>query len=592
MSYGSVDCNLVGKEWVITGDPFVLYKAKSVFNVHPKVATEVRIPATPELTHELQWFRIRYPMQIRPELKMRSLAAQHAMTLAAASKITSSDYKPEVIEFASGLRPRLHQSVAADLFKATGGLLLADGLGLGKTISAITAFSDPALRPVVVVVPTHLATQWKAEIERFVPSMSVHIVQTRTPYKPDLITKCQSYGAWVDTIVQTKRGTCTCKRCKASVTRFGVKTVPDVTIVTYAKLSYWTAVLASYCKTVIYDEAHALRRSGNDRYPSAVALSRAVRYRMGMTGTPIFNMGGEIWNVMECIQPNCLGTKDQFRSAWCMSSYESNGKEPMVRDPEALGSYLKRQNLMLRRGLIDIGHKPMESIKIVQKIDADPNVFDKMKGRASELARILLNESPLKRGEAMQAGGEFENLMRQATGLAKAPFIASFVEMLLEQGLPVVLFGWHHSVYQVYMERLASWRPVLYTGKESVTQKEASLNKFMKGDSQVFICSLRSGEGLNGLQYVSSTTVTGELDWANAVHEQNMGRVAREGQKNPCQHFFPISDFGFDPIMSEVLALKQGQSDGLMGNAALGPVKKVDSTKVLRELAQKYLQSV
>lgn len=587
-----MECNLVGKEWVLTGDPFVLFKAKSVFNVTPKVATEVRIPATPELTHELQWFRMRYPMEINPEMKMRTLSAQHVLTTSKASAITRDDYVPSVVEFANGLKPRKHQAIAADLFLATGGLLLADLLGLGKTVSAITAMLDEKLRPAVVVVPTHLATQWKAELERFVPSMSVHIVQTRNPYKPDLMAKCPSCGTWVDTIVQTKRKTCTCKRCKASVSIFGKKTVPDVTIITYAKLASWSAVLASYCKSVVYDEAHALRRTSNERYPAALGLSRSVLYRMGMTGTPIFNMGGEIWNVVECLQPGALGTKDQFRSTWCTGGYESNGKEPAVKDPDALGSYLKRKNLMLRRTLTDIGYQPMQSIKIVQKIDADMNVFDKMKGRASELARILLNESPLKRGEAMQAGGQFEAMMRQATGLAKSAYVAAFVEMLLEQGLPVVLFGWHHCVYSVWMERLAHYRPVLYTGKEVASQKEASLNKFMNGDSKLFICSLRSGEGLNGLQYVSSTSVFGELDWSPAVHDQCAGRLAREGQKNPCQHFFPVSDFGSDPIMSEVLKLKQGQSDGLVNNAALGPVKKPDTTQVLKELARKYLATV
>jgi hypothetical protein len=57
--------------------------------------------------------------------------------------------------------------------------------------------------------------------------------------------------------------------------------------------------------------------------------------------------------------------------------------------------------------------------------------------------------------------------MRRATGLAKAPYVADFVRLLLESEPKVVLFGWHRDVYEIWLDRLADLNPSLYTGSES-----------------------------------------------------------------------------------------------------------------------------
>ncbi|MDI7181059.1 hypothetical protein QMO16_29155, partial [Klebsiella pneumoniae] len=68
------------------------------------------------------------------------------------------------------------------------------------------------------------------------------------------------------------------------------------------------------------------------------------------------------------------------------------------------------------------------------------------------------------RGEKMRAAGEFDQLVRQATGVAKAPYVAEFVRLLLESGQQVLLFGWHREVYSIWREKLADYNPVMYTG--------------------------------------------------------------------------------------------------------------------------------
>src|SRR3546814_3105109 len=94
-------------------------------------------------------------------------------------------------------------------------------------------------------------------------------------------------------------------------------------------------------------------------------------------------------------------------------------------------------------------------------------------------------------GEKMNAAGEFDALMRQATGVAKAPFVAEYVRLLCESGEKVVLFGWHREVYAIWQEKLKDLKPVLYTGSESESQKDARSEERRVGKECVSTCRSR-----------------------------------------------------------------------------------------------------
>jgi len=163
--------------------------------------------------------------------------------------------------------------------------------------------------------------------------------------------------------------------------------------------------------------------------------------------------------------------------------------------------------------------------------------------------------------------------------------------MLLENGEPVVLYGWHRSTYRIWMEKLADFAPALYSGSESPGQKEQAVRRFVTGETPLLIVSLRSGAGLDGLQYRCRTVVFGELDWSPAVHAQCAGRPHRDGQKDPVMAYYLLSEDGVDPIMAEVLGLKRDQLDGLIGSRSVGPQRN-NSEAQMRKLAESYLAKV
>ncbi len=281
-----------------------------------------------------------------------------------------------------------------------------------------------------------------------------------------------------------------------------------------------------------------------------------------------------------------MGNFDEFTREWC-TTY---GRKASIKDPKAFGSWLRDQGLMLRRTRMEVGRELPPLSKVHHVIDADLKELDRVSASCAELARLILRDDQGKRGEKFLASEEFTNTLRQATGIAKAPFVAEFVRLLVESGESVVLYGWHREVYSIWQDRLHDLNPVMYTGSESTVQKSTAKEKFLKGESKVMIISLRAGAGLDGLQSVARTVVFGELDWSPGVHEQNIGRVYRDGQADKVVAYFLVAEAGADPVIAEVLGLKRMQSEPVRNpNSELVEELSRDVDHV-RRLAEAYLR--
>lgn len=560
LSYGTV--RYTDKYWLITTEPFVRSRLKRVFPRAPQQAAEhIKISASAENTRELQWFLTRYPMDVdHPEMLSR-LADAHRDSEQRFAMLMGGHVPPMTVELAEPARE--YQLFAAQMLQLKGGMLLADDLGLGKTVTGIIPMTMPGNLPVLVVCPAHLPRQWAAMIKRFAPSLTTHILKTGKPY--DLTPKKRRGSQQIDLIPQSA--------------------MPDVIITSYHKLRGWSESLAGVVKYVVFDECQALRSPGTEIYRAAKHLADSTPLKQGLSATPIYNYGHEFHHVISVLT-DALGEYGEFIREWCTP--EPSGKA-RLNDAKEFGAYLRREGIMLRRTRADVGRELPDLSKIVHEIEADEAALDALKTDAVALAKIVLRHNEQFRGEKMQAAGEFDALMRQATGIAKAPYVAEFVKLLLESGEPIVLFGWHRAVYAMWMEALAAFNPVLYTGTESATQKAESIARFTSGESRVLIMSLRSGAGVDGLQGYCNNVVFGELDWSPGVHEQCIGRVHRDGQDAPCSAYFLISESGADPIMAEVLGMKREQIENVRNpDAAL--VERIDTGEnSLRRLAREFL---
>lgn len=554
---GRVVFDATSNAWAIECEPHVSLKLKRVFTRLSSYSFGThKIAHNSEVARDLEWFLLRYPMQI-DDASMRILTGasqQHVEQQSFVHKLLEGYEQPR--EFKLAIPPREYQKVAATAALTTKGLLLADDVGLGKTISAICMFTDPSTLPALVVTLTHLPIQWKAEIERFAPSLRVHILKQATPYDLTL--------------------------------HRGVKVPPpDVIVTSYSKLRGWAEVLGKYSKSAVFDEVQELRNRGSEKYNAAKHIAESARYRLGLSATPIYNYGEEFHSVLDILSPGSLGTREEFIREWC-----TFGMKPRVKDPRAFGSYLRNAGLMIRRTRKDVGRELLPLTKIRHLVDADTEALNQVSASCAELARLILHEGPTERGQKWRAGEELSNQLRQATGVAKAPYVADFIRLLVESGERPVLYGWHRMVYQLWADKLADLSPVFYTGTESIRQKELAKQQFISGASKVFICSLRAGAGLDGLQRASRTVVFGELDWSPGVMEQNIGRVDRDGQLDPVMAYFLVSEHGADPAMAEVLGLKRMQLEPVRNPEAELVEKLTTDDDHVRKLARLYLMQL
>lgn len=537
------------------------------------------ISATPANAFELNWFRERHPLDFLDdtENKFHRLVSLERRRQKSIEELETEGYTPQVFKLA--LPPRDYQVVAADLAIRSGNLLVADDLGLGKTITAIAALSHKGMLPAVVVTMTHLPRQWEKEFSRFLPRVRVHRIRKGTPYDFKTIKFETTFNG---------------------MRRAVIPGIPDVVIINYAKLDKWADTLASFCKTVVYDEVQELRHSDSRKYEAATAISRSAEYRIGLSATPIYNYGAEMHAVMEAIAPGSLGTWREFYDEWCGSGSAVAPDDPRkvcVSDPAALGTYLRQQGLMIRRTRKDAGRELPALTVVRHVVEVDPTRINEATAEVAELAQRLLARTGTN-FEMMKWSGEIDYRMRQATGIGKAGAVADFVRLLVEAGERVVVFGWHHQVYELLGDAFQKHGIpyAMYTGQQSDAEKQHSFKRFtapeyvdekVPGSSsgktykvhndhaKVLIMSLRSGAGLDGLQHVCRTVVVAELDWSPKVMHQDIGRVHRDGQTEPVAAYYLVAEEGSDPVIADVLGIKDAQSEGIVN-----PDKEVDVTLV------------
>lgn len=553
--------------WVIECERHVRNKLKRLFPaVHQFSTGPIEISNNPENCRDLLWFLERYPMESADQAQLEAGAQFHKSMEDKVAALLQASAPPAQFELAQP--PRDYQRLAATLAITKGGLLVGDKVGLGKSVTAMCPMTMPEHLPALVVTLPHLQIQWQEYLAKFAPQLKTHILKVGTPY--DLLAKT--------------------RRKKGDTSPVEPPRLPDVIICNYHKLHGWLEVLPGLVKYVVFDEIQELRRNESLKYVAAKQIADLAVLRMGLSATPIFNYGAEFFNVIDVLMPDALGTRDEFHREWLSN-------QSLV-DPKAFGDYLRREGLMVVRTRKDVGRELPPVNRIVQPIDIDIHALDKVKGTAVDLAQIILKANQSFRNEKMQAAGEFNVLMRQATGVAKAPHVAEFVRMLLDTEEKVVLFGWHHEVYSIWQDALREFKPVMYTGMESMAQKEASKKAFIEGDSRVLIISLRAGAGLDGLQEVCRVAVIGELDWSPSVHEQNIGRLDRDPMSGimdslgPVFAYFLLANDGSDPVMADVLGLKRAQLDGVRhaGDSLVEEIQ-IDPNH-MKLLAQAYLERV
>ncbi len=543
-TYGTLSYNRKSKCWTVKGDPSVTEMCKRLFpGSQGSKRGEARFTAHRRMVGELCWLMLRFPLTIAPRDramwdKAVADARAHAIREAIAARLPERMTPPEGT-FTGELRP--FQQEGLSFLMHHDRCLLADEMGLGKTVQALAYLAGSEAFPALVIPPAHLTRNWTEETARFLrlrgEAPRIHVIRGLKPY--DLPEA-------------------------------------DVYIMHYLLLRGWKDTLPQLgFKAVIFDEVQELRHAGTEKYSAASLLSESCERVIGLSGTPIYNTGGEIWNVINILDFHVLGDWESFSREWCYG-YGSG----VVVKPEQLGDFLRREGLMLRRTKKEVLKELPPKRRAVQELDWNDKLYAqlmapvlpdvirwKTDGSLTASARAMLEES-------------ISQQVRQATGIAKAPYVCQFVRALLDAGEKVLLFAHHHAVMDTYKEELKPYHPGFITGRETISAKADAVARFMSGRTDVLCISLRAASGLN-LQR-ATCVVFGELDWSPAVHSQAEDRAHRMGQEDSLLCYYLVAPQGSDAAMQEALGLKVSQFVGLMGDTPLSPAESAEAAHQAR----------
>lgn len=552
--YGTLSYNRRSRCWVVKGDPSVTEMCKRLF---PGSAGsrrgEARFTAHRRVVGELCWLMLRFPLQVRlSDLslwdKAVAEAREYALRRERAARMPQRATPPEgaftgqLMEF---------QQEGLGFLLAHDRCLLADEMGLGKTVQALSWLASTGAFPALVIPPAHLTRNWQEEASRFLrlggQPPRIHVIRGLTPY--DLPEA-------------------------------------DIYVMHYLLLRGWKETLPTLpLKAVIFDEIQELRHTGTEKYSAASLLAESCPRVIGLSGTPIYNRGGEIWNVINILDYHFLGDWESFSREWCYGYGNA-----IVAKPDLLGDYLRREGLMLRRTKQQVLSQLPPKRRLVQELDWNDKVYARLMepvlpailrwrsdGTLTASARAMLEESISQRA-------------RQATGVAKAPFVCQFVRALVDAGEKVLLFAHHHEVMDIYKKELHAFAPGFITGRETSAMKDKAVERFMGGRTDVLCISLRAASGLN-LQR-ATCVVFGELDWSPAVHSQAEDRAHRIGQEDSLLCYYLVAPQGSDASMQEALGLKVSQFVALMGDTPLSPQLSADYASQARRHVEDIVRAM
>ncbi len=484
------------------------------------------------------------------------------------------------LEGLSGVEHLPHQieTVRKVLRRFRGRVLLADEVGLGKTIEACLLLREYLLRGlakrVLILVPTTLVSQWREEL-----ASKFHL-EFSTPPRTGAADRL-AYWEATDRVLASLAFAKSRKRAGL------VTEVP------------WDLV--------IVDEAHHCKNRATQNWRLVNALKR--RHLFLLSATPVQNNLLELYNLLTLLEPGHLKTETDFKRQYVR---RGNPRDP--RNRERLRSLLGEVMVRNTRSLVQINLPPRYAQTILAApegdeaslyrqleaylrrrraplevlggahpaeaggddeggADAPPEVVPRSPLRQAGPANAGAEDAPpeaVPQGPARQAGptdaGECRPLGRRqlsalllaagshAGALAQSleniaagdreaqPLIElarsvrrtakeeRFVDLLRQgRGGKMLVFANFRRTLE-HLQRLLTEEGVpftTYSGAESESQKDAAVAAF-RDRTPVMLCSESGGEGRN-LQF-ANTLVNFDLPWNPMRIEQRVGRIHRIGQ--------------------------------------------------------------
>ena len=547
--------------WKVTGDRAVNLISRLVPEAwYGENEHEVIIPDSLESVKQIKLILDRYPLEI-----LSKSAWQRKIVKTYAPKPTLPPIKHKLKKAKSGeqFRGKLlnFQKEGLDfLLKSSGNALLADEMGLGKTVQTLSyVATEKQTFPLLVIAPLVTLHNWNREIEKFLKKKSRN-GRINDSLSPSV------------TLIRTGKS----------------KELPktDIYVINYELLFKRFDDLSKVgIKTIVCDEVHNLRSKTTQKYKSVKKLAalHSVKYRIGLSGTPIYNRGSEIWPIIDILKPGLLGSFKEFCEYFCYVN--EKGKAIVLENKRTSLRNELQKHVMLRRKKSDVLKELKDKVRYKEVIASDTDYYldelDKIWKKLEEEQKVA--ETEFSKSASYHRAIQSE---RQIAGVAKLPHVINFVKNIMEIEESVVVFCHHKVIHKLLHESLQEFSPVSIIGGQSDATRQDQIDKFQKGESKLMIAGIRAGNvgiNLTRAKYV----IFAELDWSPAIHRQAEDRLHRIGQKNTVFAYYLIGKGTLDDHVANILVDKSYEIDAIMDDTVDNFENKDKAELILAQIQDK-----
>lgn len=428
------------------------------------------------------------------------------------------------------------------------GACLADDMGLGKTVQALALIQrereNGEKRPVLLICPTSVLNNWRKEAQQFTPDLPVmvhHGVNRRK--KKDFIEQAGQTALVVSS---------------------------------YGLLQYDIAFLKEVdWAGIILDEAQYIKNPETKQSKAARALSSD--YRFALTGTPVENHVGDLWALMDFLNPGLLGGQAVFKRNFHRPIQVFGNEDAANRLKTLTGPFILRRLKTDKTIISDLPDKmEMKEYCTLTKEQASlyKAVVDDMQKQIAESEGIqrrgLVLATLMKLKQVCNHPAQFADDNSPVKGrsgklLRLEEMLTETVE-LKERTLVFTQFAEMGKMLQQHFQEYFGQEVFLIHGGISKKNRDNMVERFQNSPSAppVFILSLKAGG--TGLTLTRANHVVHYDRWWNpAVENQATDRAFRIGQqKNVLVHKFIVAGT-LEERIDEMIENKTGIANQVVG---------------------------
>ena len=429
------------------------------------------------------------------------------------------------------------------------GACLADDMGLGKTIQALALLerdrANGVDRPVLLICPTSVVGNWRKEAARFAPGLQVlvHHGLARTRGE-EFAEQAARHAIVISSYALMHRD------------------------IDQLKEIAWSGI--------ILDEAQNIKNP--ETRQSRAARSLTADYRIALTGTPVENNVGELWSIMEFLNPGFLGNQAEFRRRFLLPVQKRADSGAALQLRKLTGPFILRR---LKTDSSVVQDLP-EKMEMKVFCNLTPEQATLYKSVVEETTRALDAATGIRRkGVILAALTKLKQVcnhpaqfLRDQSPLAgrsgKLSRLTEMVEELLSEGDRALIFSQFADMGERLHRHLSSTfgEDVLFLhGGVPAHKRDQMVERFQnggKGGPRLFVLSLKAGG--TGLNLTAANHVFHFDRWWNpAVENQATDRAFRIGQTRNVQIHKFVCVGTLEERIDEMIERKKVVADHVIG---------------------------